>query len=327
MSAIEAARTAALVEVSNLTRTYRVRPGLFARPKALSAVAGVSFAIEPGGTFGLVGESGSGKTTIARIIMGAEQASSGSLRIADHHFGPKVDDAGDAWRHRFLQPVLQDPYGALDPNMRIGRIIDEPLRIQRPLPDEAAYRARVAELLRQVGLPADFADRLPGALSGGQRQRVAIARALALDPKLLVLDEPVSALDVSIQAQVLNLLKDLQERLGLTYLVISHDLAVVAFMASRIGVLYLGQFMELGSRRAVLERPAHPYTRALIAAAEPAIDHAVPVAGEIPSPLDPPTGCPFHPRCPLAEDRCRADRPALSSVGPDHWTACHFAQT
>ncbi|MFG1347837.1 oligopeptide/dipeptide ABC transporter ATP-binding protein [Xanthobacter autotrophicus DSM 431] len=316
-----------LVEVSRLTKIYKVRPRLLSKPRPLTAVNDVSFAIEPGGTFGLVGESGSGKTTIARIIMGAETATTGSLRIADHHFGARHDDAGDAWRHRFLQPVLQDPHGALDPAMRIGRIIDEPLRVQRPLPDEKAYRARVADLLGQVGLPPAFADRLPGALSGGQRQRVAIARALALDPKLLVLDEPVSALDVSIQAQVLNLLKDLQDRHGLTYLLISHDLAVVAFMATRIGVLYLGQFMELGGRRSVLERPAHPYTQALIAAAEPALDQAVPVSGEIPSPLDPPLGCSFHPRCHKAQARCRVEKPLLRPVGPDHWAACHFAET
>ncbi|MFG1280027.1 ABC transporter ATP-binding protein [Xanthobacter autotrophicus] len=321
------AQAGALVEVSHLAKTYTVRPGLFSRPRPLAAVAGVSFAIEPGGTFGLVGESGSGKTTIARIVMGAETASSGRLRIADHHFGATHDEAGEAWRHRFLQPVLQDPYGALDPAMSIGRIIDEPLRVQRPQADEGTYRARVTDLLVQVGLPPAFADRRPGALSGGQRQRVAIARALALDPKLLVLDEPVSALDVSIQAQVLNLLKNLQDRHGLTYLLISHDLAVVAFMATRIGVLYLGQFMELGSRRAVVERPAHPYTQALLAAAEPSIHQAVPVAGEIPSPLDPPAGCPFHPRCPRAEGRCRAEKPVLRPVGPDHWAACHFTDS
>lgn len=314
-----------LLEVTGLSKTYTVRSGLLSRARPLAAVMDVSFAVEPGGTFGLVGESGSGKTTIARLIMGAEVASAGEIRIAGHLFGTRVSDAADAWRYRFLQPVLQDPYGALDPTMRVGRIVDEPLRVQAPLGDESRYEHRVAELLEQVGLPAEFADRLPHELSGGQRQRVAIARALALDPRLILLDEPVSALDVSIQAQVLNLLKDLQHRRDLTYLLISHDLAVVAYMSTQIGVLYLGRFMEIGAKRAVIGRPAHPYTQALMAAADPAGATAETIGGEIPSPLDPPAGCPFHPRCPRAQARCAVERPALRPLAADHFVACHFA--
>ncbi|MEH2549805.1 peptide/nickel transport system ATP-binding protein [Bradyrhizobium sp. AZCC 2262] len=316
-----------LLEVSDISKTYSVRSGLFSRSRTLAAVTGVSFTVETGGTFGLVGESGSGKTTIAKLIMGAEDVSGGEIRIAGHAFGRRASDAANAWRHRFLQAVLQDPYGALDPTMRIGRIVDEPIRIQAPLDGEGAYAQRVADLLEQVGLPTEFADRLPHELSGGQRQRVAVARALSLDPRLVLLDEPVSALDVSIQAQVLNLLKDLQKRHHLTYLLISHDLAVVAYMSTQIGVLYLGRFMEIGTKRAVIGRPAHPYTQALMAAVEPA--GAAPETNdvEIPSPLDPPGGCPFHPRCLRAEACCTSQMPALRRLGDDHFVACHFPTT
>jgi oligopeptide/dipeptide ABC transporter ATP-binding protein len=316
-----------LLEVSDLSKTYAVRSGFFSRSRALAAVAGISFTVGTGSTFGLVGESGSGKTTIAKLIMGAEKVSGGDIRIAGHTFGYHASDAANAWRHRFLQAVLQDPYGALDPTMRIGRSIDEPIRIQAPLDDQKAYAQRVADLLEQVGLPAEFADRLPHELSGGQRQRVAIARALSLDPRLVLLDEPVSALDVSIQAQVLNLLKDLQARHGLTYLLISHDLAVVAYMSAQIGVLYLGRFVEIGAKRAVIGRPAHPYTQALMAAAEPAGDSRETIGVETPSPLDIPTGCPFHPRCPRAEARCTSDMPTLRRLRDDHFVACHFPTT
>jgi oligopeptide/dipeptide ABC transporter ATP-binding protein len=329
MEPIERMDPAALIEVRNLTKHYPIKRHWLARPVNLAALAGVSFSLEAGGTFGLVGESGSGKSTVAKIIIGAEQASSGEVEIGGHAFGARPSATAQAWRRRTLQPVLQDPYGSLNPHMKVGRIVDEPLRIQHALPSHE-YRARVAQLLEKVGLSAAYADRLPHELSGGQRQRVAIARALALDPAILVLDEPVSALDVSVQAQVLNLLKDLQAESGLTYLLISHDLAVVAYMSTRIGVLYLGQFMELGSRDAVIERPAHPYTQALLTASEPQSPAAlsgVALEGEIPSPLDPPARCPFHPRCPQAQARCIESKPLLRQIGADHWVACHFSAT
>lgn len=316
-----------LLEVTNLQKIYSVRSGLFSRSRPLAAVAGVSFAIEEGGTFGLVGESGSGKSTIAKLIMGAEDASGGDVRIAGHGFGVRPSGAAKAWRYRFLQVVLQDPYGALDPTMRIGRIVDEPIRLQAPRDGEKAYAQRVEYLLEQVGLTAEFADRRPHELSGGQRQRVAIARALSLDPRLVLLDEPVSALDVSIQAQVLNLLKDLQQRLRLTYLLISHDLAVVAYMSTQIGVLYLGRFMEIGAKRRVIGSPAHPYTQALMAAVEPTSDTRETIGLESPSPLEPPSGCPFHPRCPRAEARCVSQLPAMRRLNDDHFVACHFPTT
>jgi oligopeptide/dipeptide ABC transporter ATP-binding protein len=210
--------------------------------------------------------------------------------------------------------------------MRIGRIIDEPMRIHGTASSRREYREQVASLLDKVGLPASAAERYPNELSGGQRQRVAIARALSLEPRGMVLDEPVSALDVSIQAQILNLLRDLQERLGLTYLLISHDLAVVGFMSTRIGVLYLGRFVEIGAKNAVLSDARHPYTLALVAAAVPDAPIA-PVKGEIPSPLNPPSGCPFHTRCPIARDHCKTDVPPLRQIGPDHLVACHYAET
>lgn len=315
-----------LIDISGLTKTYRVRPRLLSRPMPLAAVAGVSFSVAKGGSFGLVGESGSGKSTIAKMIIGAETQTDGDIRIGGRSFGPRRSTEDEAWLRGMLQPVLQDPTSSLNPRMRVGAVVAEPLEAQRALPGAGEREARVADLLEKVGLPAAFARRLPGELSGGQRQRVAIARALSLNPQILVLDEPVSALDVSIQAQVLNLLKDLQDELRLTYLLISHDLAVVAYMCDRVGVLYLGRFMEIGAKAAVVGRPAHPYTQALIAASEPENAADLNVAtGEIPSPLDPPSGCPFHPRCPLVADRCRREKPALRSIGPDHQVACHFA--
>ncbi|MBP2231874.1 oligopeptide/dipeptide ABC transporter ATP-binding protein [Azospirillum agricola] len=329
MTAIPAdtlADTDAFIRISGLTKTYHVRPRFLARPRPLAAVAGVSFAVEEGGTFGLVGESGSGKSTIAKMLIGAETQSAGDIRIADRRFGPRLSAEDDAWRRRTLQPVLQDPTSALNPRLRVASIVAEPMRVQGTQPDNAAYERRVLELLEKVGLTAAHANRRPSELSGGQRQRVAIARALALEPRVLVLDEPVSALDVSIQAQVLNLLKDLQAELKLTYLLISHDLAVVAYMSSRIGVLYLGQFMEIGDKADVIARPAHPYTQTLIAASEPENAASLDlVKGEIPSPLAPPPGCPFHPRCGQAVARCRTDKPLLRPIGPNHHVACHLA--
>lgn len=316
------------VEVRGLEKRYAIRQGLFARPASLAAVNDVSFSIERGGTYGLVGESGSGKSTIAKILMGAEAQSAGDVRIGEYTFGVRPTPAALAWRRTALQPVLQDPFGALDPRMAVGSIIDEPLRVQHVVKTRAGLDQRVAELLELVGLSQRHVRSLPGELSGGQRQRVAIARALALRPSVLVLDEPVSALDVSIQAQVLNLLKDIQAELGLTYLLISHDLAVIAHMSSQIGVLYLGQLLETGLADTVIARAAHPYTRALMAAADPG--HAgsgeddIAVVGEIPSPLHPPSGCAFHPRCTQAQQRCREHKPLLTQQDNGHWVACHF---
>ncbi|WP_144632038.1 ABC transporter ATP-binding protein [Bordetella genomosp. 13] len=312
------------IDVSGVGRTFPVRTGLFSRTRQLQAVRDASFVLPRGGTFGLVGESGSGKSTLARILLGADTASQGEFRFGSRVFGKSVDARDVRWRQRKVQAVLQDPLGSLDPQMRIGDIVLEPLRVQRSGMVRAALEARLDELLAQVGLPAEFKERRPRQLSGGQRQRVAIARALALEPDILVLDEPVSALDVSIQAQVLNLLKDLQDTLGLSYLLISHDLAVVGFMSTHIGVLYLGRFMEQGTREDIIERPAHPYTHALIAASEPDALDAQAVGGEIPSPLAPPSGCVFHTRCPAARDVCRTQAPAEQRLSATHRVACHF---
>jgi len=315
----------AFLSVRDLRKTFPVSRGLFGKAELLQAVAGVSFEVPAGTTFGLVGESGSGKTTIAKMVMGADAPTSGEIVIDGHDIATHDKTERFAFR-RLLQPVLQDPYSALSPRMRVDRIIDEPLRIHRTYSSRAALAERVAFLLDAVGLPASAAQRYPNEMSGGQRQRVAIARALALEPRLLVLDEPVSALDVSIQAQILNLLRDLQDRLGLTFLLISHDLAVIGFMSTQVGVLYLGRFVEVGSKETILSDARHPYTLALIASALPEVD-AAPVAGEIPSPLSPPPGCVFHTRCPVARDRCRQEPPPLRQLKPNHLVACHFAET
>lgn len=327
MKRMEDGAADAYLKVRDLRKVYQIRRGLFGRARPLQAVAGVSFDVPAGTTFGLVGESGSGKTTIAKMLMLAEPPTSGSIEVD----GQNLDGLTQAERDRFhlaLQPVLQDPYSSLNPRMRIGRIIDEPLRIHRVL-GTRERDARVRELLELVGLPGDAGRRFPHELSGGQRQRVSIARALGLNPRCMILDEPVSALDVSIQAQILNLLKDLQQRLALTYLLISHDLAVVAYMSQRIGVLYLGQFMEIADTADIVENPRHPYTRALIASVDSRgaqRDGEAPVSGEIPSPMNPPSGCPYHTRCPQATERCAAEKPVLRTLAPGHWVACHYAE-
>ena len=315
------------LRVRDLAKTYALRRGLFGRSHPLQAVRGVSFDIETGATFGLVGESGSGKSTIARMLMLAEPPTAGTMEIAGQDIA-RLSGADVARFRREVQPVLQDPYSSLDPRMRIGRIVAEPQRIHR-LSSGRALDDRVAELLERVGLSADTVRRFPHELSGGQRQRVSIARALGLDPLCMILDEPVSALDVSIQAQVLNLLHDLQARLALTYLLISHDLAVVAHLSRRIGVLYLGRFVEVGDTDDIVRRARHPYTQALIASVDDRAARTGPrhaIEGEIPSPMSPPTGCAFHPRCPFVRDRCRIEEPALRELAPRQVVACHFAE-
>jgi oligopeptide transport system ATP-binding protein len=303
-----------------------VRGGLLGWHTALvRAVDSVSFALGSGRTIGLVGESGCGKTTTSKLILGLEPPTSGAIRFEGEDVLGMSPEAGRRYR-RAVQAVFQDPYASLDPRMRVGTIIAEPLVINER-GGSGERRRRVHELLDLVGLPARAADLFPHEFSGGQRQRIAIARALALSPRLVVLDEPVSALDVSIRAQILNLLRDLQLRLGVSYLFIAHDLAAVAHMSHTIAVMYLGRIVEIGDAAAVAEAPQHPYTKALFAAALP-IDfdtagEAVALSGEVPSPLDPPSGCRFHPRCPFVMPRCSQEEPPLRHH-EGRRVACHL---
>ncbi|MGI4812748.1 MAG: ABC transporter ATP-binding protein [Janthinobacterium lividum] len=313
------------ITVRGLTKHYALGGGLLRRARPLQALAGVSLSVRSGTTFGVVGESGSGKTTLAKLLMGAEVPTGGTIAIEGRPM--RADQSTDlAWLRTVLQPVLQDPDNALNPRLRIRDIVEEPLLLQRGDLSREARQQRVLEILEQVGLSAAHAERHPAEMSGGQKQRVAIARALSLSPRIVILDEPVSALDVSVQAQVLNLLHDMQRAAALTYVLISHDLAVVAHMSTDVAVMYLGKIQELGPTDAVLARPRHFYTQALIQASQPLRGAAIEVLhGEIPSPLEPPSGCRFHPRCVHAVPRCRVDEPALRQIEPAHWVACHLA--
>jgi peptide/nickel transport system ATP-binding protein len=293
----------------------------------LAAVDGVSFAIARGETLGLVGESGCGKSTVARLIVGLHEPTRGRIVYDGRAIaGDGADPAARRAVARSMQMIFQDPYASLNPRWRVADIVAEPLLAQAPRPAKRDVRARVAELLQQVGLAAAEGARYPHQFSGGQRQRVSIARALATHPAFIVCDEPTSALDVSVQAQVLNLMRDLQRRLSLTYLFISHNLAVVRHVADRVGVMYLGRIVELASTARLFAEPRHPYTRMLLAAVP---DVEAPgrartaVAGEVPNPLDPPSGCAFHPRCPYANERCRREAPALVGAAAGGQVACH----
>jgi peptide/nickel transport system ATP-binding protein len=325
---------APLVEVERLHRSFDVSAPWLDRlierkPRALlKAVQDVSFTIATGETLALVGESGSGKSTLARMIVGLLPPSAGRVAIAGTEIAGGRDAAALRRVRRRIQMIFQDPYASLNPRWRVGRIVAEPIRAFGLAADAPAIEARVGALLTQVGLDARDGARFPHEFSGGQRQRVCIARALASTPDFLVCDEPTSALDVSVQAQILNLMRRLQGELGLTYLFISHNLAVVRYMASRIGVLYLGRLVELAPVAELFARPRHPYTRMLLDAVP---DLAMsgrprkPVEGEIPNPIAPPPGCAFHPRCPLAAERCRRELPLPRTAGAAS-VACHAVE-
>ncbi len=318
-----------LLEVRNLVKHFPVSGGgLFGRSQGvIRAVDGVSFSIQKGETLGLVGESGSGKTTTGRCILQLERPTAGEV-IFEGRDLTKLSPAELRPLRRKIQVIFQDPYSSLNPRMTVGQIIAEPLAVHGIVPDRRARQARVHALLSRVGILPSLADRYPHELSGGQRQRVGVARALATEPPLIICDEPVSALDVSIQAQIINLLEELQADFHLTYLFVAHDLSVVRHISDRVAVMYLGKIVEIADRQALYEDPLHPYTKALLSAVpipDPAVEadrERVVLKGEVPSALNPPAGCVFHPRCPIAIEECRKVVPELREIRPGHHAAC-----
>jgi oligopeptide/dipeptide ABC transporter ATP-binding protein len=318
-----------LLEVEGLVKHFPIRRGLLRRVVGhVRAVDGVSFSIRKGETLALVGESGCGKTTVSRCILRALAPTAGKIRFK---VGNRTIDLAQLKKRglrrlrRHMQMVFQDPYSSLNPRMVVGDIIGEPLLING-MTNRAERRKRVAELMEMVQLPREYMNRFPHAFSGGQRQRIGIARALALNPELIVADEPVSALDVSVQAQILNLLLDLQERLQLTYLFVAHDLSVVKHVSDRVAVMYVGRIVEIAETEALYSRPLHPYTEALLSAAPAPVPDVVStriiLEREVADPANPPPGCAFHPRCRHAIARCRQERPALAEAEPGRWVAC-----
>lgn len=311
-----------LVEVNNLTKHFPA-----SHKQIVRAVDDVSFVIQRGETLGLVGESGCGKTTVGRCLLRLIEPTNGQVRFDGRNLTEFGKTELRALRRR-MQIIFQDPYSSLNPRMKVGEIIGEPL-VVHGVGNKLERRERVAELLGVVGLDPDYANRYPHQFSGGQRQRIGIARALALNPDFIVADEPVSALDVSVQAQIVNLLQDLQQKFGITYLFISHGLAVVKHISSRVGVMYLGKLVELAPADEIYSRPLHPYTQALLAAIpipEPqsAKREAEKLKGDLPTPLNPPSGCRFHTRCPFTTERCKREEPPLVEITPGHWAACHL---
>ena len=321
--------SAPLLEVVDVAKRFNVgtrfsRQGV----RTVHALDGVSFTVMPGETLGLVGESGCGKSTLGRCITRLYDLTSGTLRFAGIDITSLSRRQMRPMRRR-IQMVFQDPYASLNPRRRVRDLIAEPLRVHTSM-SETEIARRVAELLDIVGLKSEHALRFPHEFSGGQRQRIGIARAIAMNPELIVLDEPVSALDVSVQAQIVNLLADLQERFNLTYIFIAHDLSVVRQVSTRIAVMYLGSIVEMGSADDIFARPAHPYTQALISAVPvPDLDaqrsnKRIVLTGDVPSPINPPSGCRFHTRCPVAQERCRSERPPLMEQSPGRKVACHY---
>ncbi|MBK9143599.1 MAG: dipeptide ABC transporter ATP-binding protein [Candidatus Melainabacteria bacterium] len=331
MSICHYERMTQFISLKGLKKHFPIRKGFFNRQVgAVRALDGVDLDVKEGETLGLVGESGCGKSTLGRVMLRLLPATSGSVSFAGKEVLTCSEKEMKKLR-RDLQIVFQNPYASLDPRMTVEKIIAEPLEVHRAASGQA-LRDKVLELMDLVGLSREMSQRYPHEFSGGQRQRIGIARALALRPRVIVADEPVSALDVSVQAQILNLLIDLKKEFNLTYIFIAHNLDVVRYISDRIAVMYLGKIVEIGATRDVYENPLHPYARALISAApvpDPDFDRSgrILLEGDLPSPANPPPGCSFHTRCPMAEERCKIEIPELREVSPDHFSACHFAES
>lgn len=319
-----------LLKAKDLKKHYAVRSGVLSNIKGyVRAVDGISLSINSGETFGLVGESGCGKSTLGRLLLRLIEPTSGECIVNGENIY-SLKEAQLRKLRKDIQIIFQDPYASLNPKMTVGKIIGEPLKIYNIIPNEKEREERVKELLETVGLSRDHYGRYPHEFSGGQRQRISIARALALKPKLIVCDEAVSALDVSVRSQILNLLKDLQEKFNLTYIFISHDLSVVKYICDRIGVMYLGKIVEMAPSKELFSNPVHPYTRALLSAIpEPdpkKVKDRVILKGDVPNPINPPSGCTFHPRCSYACEKCKTDAPQMKHLDEEHYAFCHIAE-